>query len=67
MTLQWLIREPGNHDLLFERCKAVCSSFVEGRYIWFAANKSVAKKARNFYQKELGYSTDESYIAGYWH
>ena len=67
MSLQWLIREPGNHDLLFEHCKAVCSSFVEGRYIWFAANKSVAKKARNFYQKELGYSTDESYIAGYWH
>lgn len=66
MSLQWIHRPVGDHDLLFELVKDAAQPSEAERYIWFAAKKSVAKKARDHFTKNLGYNNKNSYIAGYW-
>lgn len=66
MSLEWVYRDQKGHDSLFEAAKKVALPDTKDAFIWFAAEKHVAKAARQHFRKDLGFAAANAYIAGFW-
>ncbi|KZK93936.1 Vibriobactin utilization protein ViuB [Pseudovibrio sp. Ad46] len=66
MSLKWVYRDTHGHDGLFYAAKRVEIPEVQEAFLWFAAEKKTAKKARKYFRNEVGFKADNCYIAGFW-
>ncbi|MCV6600386.1 MAG: siderophore-interacting protein [Cohaesibacter sp.] len=66
MTLEWVVRQDGAHEKLLERASQAVLPERGDVFVWFAAKKSEARKAKHHFRGEKGFNTKNSYIAGYW-
>jgi NADPH-dependent ferric siderophore reductase len=66
ISVEWVIRDGQSHDGLLDRTKKAELPEGKGAFVWFAAKKSVARKAKHYFRDEKGFNTRNSYIAGYW-
>ena len=64
ITVTWLLR--GRDPELSDALEALTLPEGEGRFAWFAAEKSQADRARKYLRGKAGFDRKEVYIAAYW-